>query len=102
MFFIHFHRADVCLGSFPGLDDIKEYQEMLKNYMTIDNIFVSAGKKMYATVRAYNKVGLTNVLTSDPIIVSPDPVIEVFDGPGDKDSDYQKDLNVIWGKNIVK
>lgn len=74
--------------------------------MTIDNIFVSAGTKIYATVKAYNNVGLHNVLTSDPIIVSPDPSIEVIDGTDETDSDYQTSLNIIQGNlknfNIYK
>jgi hypothetical protein len=65
---------------------------------TIDNIFVSAGTKIYATVRAYNKVGLHSVATSDAIIVSPDPVIDVIDGSGDIDADYQTSLNLIQGE----
>lgn len=92
-----FFRSEICLGSSPGLDNIKAYQEMTGSYMTIDNIFVSAGTKIYATVKAYNNVGLHNVLTSDPIIVSPDPFIEVIDGKGETDSDYQTSLNIIQG-----
>ncbi|XP_061168901.1 uncharacterized protein LOC133178169 [Saccostrea echinata] len=90
-------RAEICLGSEPATDNIKAYQDMENNYMTIDNIYASAGTKIYATVRAYNRVGLHSVLTSEPIIVSPDPRIDVLDGKGDIDADFQASLNVIQG-----
>lgn len=81
------------------MDNIKEYQDLNDTYVTIDNILASPGTKIYATVRAYNKVGLHSVVTSDSIIVSPNPKIEVFDGGiVDTDLDYQNDLNVIKGK----
>lgn len=95
---INISRAEICLGSEPGLRDIEDFQELTDTYVTINNIVVSAGTKIFATVRAYNKVGLHNVVTSDPIIVSPDPVIEVWDGNDVKDSDYQNDFHVIQGK----
>lgn len=97
-YILYISRAEICLGSKPGLDDIKDYQDLRGTYITIDNIAVSAGTKIFATVRAYNKVGLHNIVTSDPITVSPDPVIEVLDGKGEKDVDYQSDLHVIQGK----
>lgn len=80
------------------MDDIKDYQDLKGTLITIDNIAVSAGTKIFATVRAYNKVGLHNIVTSDQITVSPNPVIEVLDGKGEKDADYQSDLHVIQGK----
>ncbi|XP_061188852.1 uncharacterized protein LOC133197029 [Saccostrea echinata] len=89
--------AEICLGSEPATDNIKSYQELEKTYMTIDNIYVPPGTRIYATVRAYNKVGLHSVITSEPIVVSPDPRIDVFDGKGDRDSDFQIDLNLIQG-----
>ncbi|XP_061168902.1 uncharacterized protein LOC133178171 [Saccostrea echinata] len=90
-------RTEICLGSEPATENIKAYQDMENNYMTIDNIYVSSGTKLYATVRAFNKVGLYSVLTSEPIIVSPDPRIDVVDGKGDRDADFQASLNVIQG-----
>ncbi|XP_062588035.1 uncharacterized protein LOC134249704 [Saccostrea cucullata] len=90
-------RAEICLGSEPATDNIESYQEMEDTYMTVDNIFVPSGTKIYATVRAYNKVGLHSIVTSEPIVVSPDPTIEVFDGKGEKDWDFQIDLNLIQG-----
>lgn len=97
-YILYISRVEICLGSKPGLDDIKDYQDLRGTYITIHNIAVFAGTKIFATVRAYNKVGLHNIVTSDPITVSPDPVIEVLDGKGEKDVDYQSDLHVIQGK----
>lgn len=88
------------------MDDIKDYQDLTETHVTIDDIFLLPGTKIYATVRAFNKVGLHNVLTSEAIQISLrfDPIIKVLDGTGGKDLDYQNNRHVIQGKsqNIIK
>lgn len=64
-------------------------------YIIIDNIVVFVGIKIFVIVRVYNKVGFYNIVILDLIIVSFDFVIEVLDGKGEKDVDYQSDFYVI-------
>lgn len=82
------------------MNDIKDYQDLTETHVTIDGISLLPGTQIYATVRAFNKVGLHNVLTSEAIQISLsfDPIIKVLDGTGGKDLDYQNNRHVIQGK----
>lgn len=82
------------------MNDIKDYQDLTETHVTIDGISLLPGTQIYATVRAFNKVGLHIVLTSEAIQISLsfDPIIKVLDGTCGKDLDYQNNRHVIQGK----
>ena len=52
----------------------------------------------FASVRAVNNARLVSSSVSSSIYISPRPSIQVWDGLGDNDVDYQNDLSSISGK----
>lgn len=90
---------EICLGTSSEQSDIKEFVRV-KNatQIFIGGLELIEGSRVYATARIYNKAGLYSLTTSDPIVISPNPVLSVIDGPGKNDLDYQSELNVLQGK----
>ncbi|KAH3823849.1 hypothetical protein DPMN_125672 [Dreissena polymorpha] len=62
----------------------------------VNNFKLNAGDSFYATIRIYNKAGLHSEVSSDRVVVSQTPYLEVRDGTGE-DIDFQAMLNLIEG-----
>ncbi|KAJ8312545.1 hypothetical protein KUTeg_009918 [Tegillarca granosa] len=92
-------RVEICLGTSSEQSDIKEFVLVLNaTRIFIGGLELAEGSRVYATARIYNKAGLYSLTSSDPIVISPNPVLSVIDGPGKIDLDYQSDLNVLQGR----
>ena len=63
----------------------------------IDGLNLLPGLTFYATIRSYNKAGLYSDAASSQVVVSQAPYMEVFDGPGEQDVDFQSAPNIIQG-----
>ena len=63
----------------------------------IHNLALNFGQIFYATVRSYNKAGLNGEASSGMVVVSQEPFLEVIDGPGENDIDFQPSPNIIQG-----
>ncbi|KAK7498950.1 hypothetical protein BaRGS_00009759 [Batillaria attramentaria] len=93
-------RVEIALGSSFGTSDIQGFQE----YMLYGGVYargqlgLAAGTTVFATVRVTNGVGLYTVVRSAGVVISPNPRLEVWDGPGKRDLEGMADLNVIQGR----
>ena len=63
----------------------------------IHNLALNLAQKFHATVRSYNKAGLNGESSSGMVVVSQQPFLEVIDGAGDIDVDFQPSPNIIQG-----
>lgn len=69
----------------------------------IDGMYVMSplaltpGSTVFVTVRATNMAGLYAIGTSESVVISPEPRLEVLDGEGETDMDGQIDLHVLQG-----
>ena len=101
LFCFLFHRFEIALGSNAFAADVAQYRTVKlrgDKLFFIGDLTMPTGKEFYATVRVYNKVGLYTAITSDAVVVSQNPVLEVSDGNSDQDIDFQAALNIIQGR----
>ena len=90
----------MALGSKKFATDIIAYRNVKLNdeqVFFLDGFTVPAGSVFHATVRSYNKAGLYSDSTSAAVVVSQSPYLEVIDGAGDHDIDFQSVPNIIEG-----
>ncbi|KAK7496780.1 hypothetical protein BaRGS_00011989, partial [Batillaria attramentaria] len=93
-------RVEMAVGSEKGRSDIRPFRQyLLQNGLyAMGGLGLHRGSTVYVTVRATNGVGLYTIGTSDGVVISPEPRLEVWDGPGDIDMDGQAELDVMQGR----
>ena len=64
----------------------------------VNGFNILPGTTFYATLRSYNKAGLYADSTSNAVVVSQSPFIQVIDGPKEIDIDFQSIPNIIQGR----
>ena len=80
--------------------DISGYQPVKDNErIYFGGLSLNAATILFATATVYNTVGLSAMMSSEGVVVSPDPNLTVIDGNGEDDIDFQSDLNVIQGRS---
>ncbi|KAK7496779.1 hypothetical protein BaRGS_00011988 [Batillaria attramentaria] len=92
-------RVEMAIGSSSGRADISPFRQypLLDGFYIMGELGLQKGSTVYVTVRVTNGVGLSTIGTSDGVVISPEPRLEVFDGPGDIDMDGQAELDVMQG-----
>lgn len=91
--------VELALGSSKGRSDIVPF----RNVRVIDGMYVmerltlSPGATVYVTAKVTNSAGRYVIATSDFVVISPQPRLEVWDGPGDVDLDGQLQLHLLEG-----
>lgn len=71
--------VELALGSSPGRSDVRGFRV----YGEVDGMYVmerlalSTGATVYVTARITNTVGLYVIATSDAVVISPEPRLEV-------------------------
>ena len=98
-----FCRFQIALGSTAFATDIAAFQSVTMNDNTcnvffLDGFTIPPGNIFHATVRSYNKAGLYSDSSSSAVVVSQSPYLEVIDGTGDQDIDFQSVPNIIQGR----
>ncbi|KAK7460764.1 hypothetical protein BaRGS_00038811, partial [Batillaria attramentaria] len=90
---------EIALGSNRGRTDVRSFRQYSKvnGMYVLGHLGLSKGSTVYATVRVTNTVGLYTIGTSNAVVISPEPRLEVWDGPGDSDTDGQSELGVMQG-----
>ncbi|XP_062598765.1 uncharacterized protein LOC134260192, partial [Saccostrea cucullata] len=91
-------RYQVAVGCDGKSTNILKFSNWIINdVILIPNLDMITGSRVVVTVRAFNKAGLYGQVKSDPVIISPNPKLYVYDGPTEIDIDYQKSLSSIEG-----
>ncbi|XP_063447918.1 uncharacterized protein LOC134727466 [Mytilus trossulus] len=91
-------RYEAAIGAYGRTKNIQDFSSIdVKDKVLIPYLNMEDGSDVTVTVRAFNKAGLYNQVTSDPVIVSLVPHLTVIDGTSLEDEDYQTSLNVIQG-----
>ncbi|VDI44467.1 Hypothetical predicted protein, partial [Mytilus galloprovincialis] len=91
-------RYEAAIGAYGRTTNIQDFSSIdVKDKVLIPYLNMEDGSDVTVTVRAFNKAGLYNQVTSDPVIVSLVPQLTVIDGTSLEDEDYQTSLNVIQG-----
>lgn len=94
-------RFEASIGFKPFGTEVVNYVPVTqnsKNIFFIDGLSLQVGVMFYATVRIYNKAGLKTDVTSESVVISQAPYLEVIDGDGEEDVDYQSAPNIIQGR----
>ncbi|XP_045189288.2 uncharacterized protein LOC123546793 [Mercenaria mercenaria] len=97
---IDFERLEASVGHRPYGTDILHYTAVRpdnQGILFLDGFSLYEGEVFYATLRVYNKAGLKTEVTSDIVVVSQSPILEVTDGGLESDIDYQSVPNIIQG-----
>ncbi|KAK7496755.1 hypothetical protein BaRGS_00011964, partial [Batillaria attramentaria] len=92
-------RVELAVGSSRGRSDIKPFREYnsLHGLYIMGDLSLHQRSIVYVTARVTNEVGLSTIQTSEGVAISPEPRLEVWDGPGDTDIDGQAEMNVMQG-----
>ncbi|KAK7493720.1 hypothetical protein BaRGS_00015049 [Batillaria attramentaria] len=92
--------VEIAIGSSKGRSDLKPFHEypQANNMYALGHLGLHAGSVVFATVKITNNVGLYTIGTSEGVVISPEPRLEVLDGPGDTDVDGQTKLNLMQGR----
>ncbi|XP_076452271.1 uncharacterized protein LOC143287914 [Babylonia areolata] len=92
--------VELALGSSKGQRDVTPFHEcrMVDGMYVMENLALPAGTTVYVTARVTNHVGLYVIATSDAVVISPEPRLEVSDGPETSDVDGQSEVHVLEGR----
>ena len=96
---LSFHSVEIALGSSRGRTDVapfKQYPQWNCLYV-MGHLDIPRGSTVFATVRVTNAAGLFTITSSNGVVVSPEPRLQVLDGAADVDMDGQSDLHVLQG-----
>ncbi|XP_070206105.1 uncharacterized protein [Littorina saxatilis] len=92
--------VELALGSSPGRSDVRGFRVCgeADGMYVMERLALSAGATVYVTARITNTVGLYVIATSDAVVISPEPRLEVSDGPDESDRDGQSEVHVLEGR----
>ena len=87
------------IGSVRGGRDILNFAvvNLVDGIATLHNLHLVEGTVVFVTLKVYNKVGLYAMTSTKSVSVSPNPRVNVFDGPTSIDEDIQTDLTIMQG-----
>ncbi|XP_052219885.1 uncharacterized protein LOC127837088 [Dreissena polymorpha] len=97
---IDVNRYEIALGSKPLGTDYLEYHPVVAKsdgIFFVNGFRLNQGDLFFVTMRIYNKAGLSSEFSSDSVVVSQTPFLEVKDGTGEQDIDFQSTPNLIQG-----
>ena len=91
--------VEIALGSSEGRTDVTPFKQpqQWNGLYVMGHLDLPRGSTVYATVRVTNTAGLYSIKSSNGVVVSPEPRLEVLDGAGEADMDGQSDLHVLQG-----
>ena len=70
---------ELALGSSEGRTDVRPFREVrvVDGMYIMERLALSPGDTAYVTARVTNVVGLYVIATSEPVVISPEPRLEV-------------------------
>ena len=94
--FVFFNRYQIGLGTSEGAADLYSFRSVsLANTASISHLAVYPGTTIFATVKAFDIAGLYSVKSSNGLVIAHSTTINVWDGLGVDDIDFQQSLTVI-------
>lgn len=72
--------VELALGSSKGRSDVSAFREsrMVDGMYIMERLALSPGATVYVTARITNAVGLYVIATSEAVVISPEPRLEVI------------------------
>lgn len=78
--YISSFSVELALGSSKGRNDVSAFREsrMVDGMYIMERLALSPGATVYVTARITNAVGLYVIVTSEAVVISPEPRLEVI------------------------